>query len=432
MRLIVKHIGPIQEIDIQLNRINVFIGPQGIGKSTISKIISFCFWIEKEVLVNQDTSFIDSKFIQEHLLNFHRINSYFDKESFLRFEGDVIHLEIHEDISIKVEKGPMYDKASIGKVGYIPAERNILSIPNINELELEENYVRSFIFDWLSIRRKYTKENPVKLLNLDIEYHFDETSGDVVKLGEDKEITLEESSSGIQSIVPLIVYIKYLTGWIYQIKEKTSYDEHQNIKLTLSREMLGDIGPKTLDIALKDPELSLIIDKLLETLPKYDFSEENPNMQKAKLLQLRISRPLHTEVIAEEPELNLFPQTQIELIYDILHEINIERDTLVITTHSPYILYAINNAMLAFLVTPVLDDEALSIKKRICFDAKIDPQSVSVWSFQNGSIMYEGNQNDTIQDKQGLIRKNYFNDIMKDVMDDFSSMLPYLDDLEDE
>ena len=51
-RLIIRNVGPIKSLDIRLNKINVFIGPQGSGKSTIAKIISFCSWLEK---VNEAT-----------------------------------------------------------------------------------------------------------------------------------------------------------------------------------------------------------------------------------------------------------------------------------------------------------------------------------------------------------------------------------------
>ena len=46
-RLIINNIGPIKHVDIYLNKINVIIGPQSSGKSTIAKIISFCSWLEK-------------------------------------------------------------------------------------------------------------------------------------------------------------------------------------------------------------------------------------------------------------------------------------------------------------------------------------------------------------------------------------------------
>ena len=46
-RLIVKNIGPIKSVDIELKKVNVFMGPQSCGKSTLAKIISFCTWMEK-------------------------------------------------------------------------------------------------------------------------------------------------------------------------------------------------------------------------------------------------------------------------------------------------------------------------------------------------------------------------------------------------
>ena len=38
-RLIVHNVGPIRDADIRLKKVNVFIGPQSSGKSTIAKII---------------------------------------------------------------------------------------------------------------------------------------------------------------------------------------------------------------------------------------------------------------------------------------------------------------------------------------------------------------------------------------------------------
>ena len=51
-QLIIKNIGPIKEINIELNKINVFIGPQSSGKSTISKILCHCQWVEKMCYLN--------------------------------------------------------------------------------------------------------------------------------------------------------------------------------------------------------------------------------------------------------------------------------------------------------------------------------------------------------------------------------------------
>ena len=42
--LIIKNIGPINEVEFDLNKINIFMGPQSSGKSTIAKIVSYCGW----------------------------------------------------------------------------------------------------------------------------------------------------------------------------------------------------------------------------------------------------------------------------------------------------------------------------------------------------------------------------------------------------
>jgi len=39
-KLSIRNLGPVVNADIDLKRINVFIGPQGSGKSTIAKVIS--------------------------------------------------------------------------------------------------------------------------------------------------------------------------------------------------------------------------------------------------------------------------------------------------------------------------------------------------------------------------------------------------------
>ena len=48
--LIIKNIGPINEVEFDLNKINIFMGPQSSGKSTIAKIVSYCAWLEKRTI----------------------------------------------------------------------------------------------------------------------------------------------------------------------------------------------------------------------------------------------------------------------------------------------------------------------------------------------------------------------------------------------
>ena len=58
----------------------------------------------------------------------------------------------------------------------------------------------------------------------------------------------------------------------------------------------------------------------------------------------------------------------------------------------------------------------------------LNPEEVSVWSIKDGCVRNEkGEPHKTIQDKRGLIRKNYFNEVMRQVMSDFNTLLEYDD-----
>ena len=61
-KLIIKNVGPIKEVDLFINKVNVFMGQQSSGKSTIAKILSFCNWVEKDISFHQSfQKYIDDK-----------------------------------------------------------------------------------------------------------------------------------------------------------------------------------------------------------------------------------------------------------------------------------------------------------------------------------------------------------------------------------
>ena len=73
-RLIVRNVGPIKDVDIELRKVNVFMGPQGCGKSTLAKIISFCSWLEKD---SDATMKAETGGLVSLMMKFHRMEGYF-------------------------------------------------------------------------------------------------------------------------------------------------------------------------------------------------------------------------------------------------------------------------------------------------------------------------------------------------------------------
>ena len=80
--------------------------------------------------------------------------------------------------------------------------------------------------------------------------------------------------------------------------------------------------------------------------------------------------------------------------------------------------------MLGGLIKDKIDDEELLVHK----DSFINPQDVSVWELRDGVFSStQDNKDKTIQDKEGLIRSNYFDRVMHNVMADFRNLMNYHD-----
>lgn len=412
----IKNIGPIKEVsEITLNRINVFMGPQSSGKSTIAKIISFCTWVEKSVATSQSLSeYQENKtYFKEHLESFHKIKGYFNCDSYIHYKSEVVDIVWKdEECSISWVDKYAYKRS---KIAYIPSERNMVILPEARKSEFGNTNIRSFLFDWFEARKKYSNENDLSVLNLGVNYYYVEGSEeDHIRCKNDDneyDILLSNASSGLQSITPLIAMIEYLTKWIYD--EDTISFELDERRQRVSRILAEEKVLKSYFDTIEDPQKLVILfsKKLLKKEAKAikyfdDYTTTLNNLFKTA----------NSQFIIEEPEQNLFPQTQRDLVYYFLQNcLKREGNRLTLTTHSPYVLYALNNCMMAGLVSDKMEANELSELK--CNQSNINPVDVSIYEIREGVVR------GTIQGEDGLISDNYFDQKMKDLMDDFYLML---------
>ena len=410
-RLVIRNVGPIRSVDINLNKVNVFIGPQGCGKSTIAKIVSFCSWLEK---VNQATERAVADGLIKRLVAFHHMEGYFSEKSSILYVGDNIAFAYNWKGSLPLPKkfvdaNPkslhdnelvLYAQSKLvnPKVAYIPAERNFVSaVPSLKKYSEGNDNLQSFVNDWFEAKQHYTKERSMPVSYLGVDYYYNkDIDRDYLKIGKSINVPLTSASSGFQSIVPLALLVNWLSSGLYEENKPFSPEENQQVRNILAH----------LSGATSESEAELV-----ERLRGF--------------IQGRVYT--HTQFIVEEPEQNVFPKTQMDLLYHLISEINHGRNhRLLMTTHSPYVLYALNNCLLAYLVKEQLDDATAASLD--CVKYTIDPADVSVWSIKNGCVRDdEGTPHKSIQDARGLIRKNYFNDVMKDVMGEFNTLLSFLD-----
>lgn len=410
--LSIRNVGPVRDIDIDLNRINVFIGPQSCGKSTIAKIISFCQWLEKDLVVRQGLDHVDEHLLVKVLMKYHNMTDYFSAESSFHYSSDVISLR-YADGKVELRRAEGFANARMSKNTYIPAERNVVALPGIAALQWPQFYLRNFLFDWLNIRTKVGAD-AFELRNLGVKYRYRESDGqNMLILADGTEVHLDQASSGLQSATPLYVLLDYFTRWIYENDEDRSYEQRDRDSRGLARRALAEAGLGAEDLArlLDDDapdDVRRRFDKLLSSL---------------HTLEHDMSRPQFSNIVIEEPEQNLFPQTQVSLLYDIMSMIGRDRDNLTITTHSPFILYALNNCMLAWSVRRDITDEDAD-ELDVPRPAWTDPSTVSIHELREGHIeSYDGRRNATIQDADGLVRGNYFDRVMTNIMADFNNLM---------
>lgn len=418
----IKSIGPIKEVvEISLNRINVFMGPQSRGKSTIAKIISFCTWVEKDVATSQSLSeYQENKtYFRERLESFHKIKGYFNSDSYIHYKSEVLDIVWeNEECSISWVDKYAYKRS---KIAYIPSERNMVILPEARKSEFGNTNIRSFLFDWFEARKKYSNENNLSVLNLGVNYYYVEGSEEDHIRGNNNDaeydILLSNASSGLQSITPLIAMIEYLTKWIYD--EDTISFEQDERKQRVNRIIAVE---KVLKPYYDKDDLPIgDIQELVNSFNEKLHEKEEKAVEyfdDYKTISNSLFKTTNSQFIIEEPEQNLFPETQRDLVYYFLQKcLNKEGNRLTLTTHSPYVLYALNNCMMAGLVSDKM--EANELSKLKCNQSKINPVDVSIYEIREGVVR------GTIQGEDGLISDNYFDQKMKDLMDDFYLMLNY-------
>jgi predicted ATP-dependent endonuclease of OLD family len=360
--LVIRHFGPIKEVDMDLRRVNIIIGPQSSGKSTILKIACFCDWMERQIELTQNPDkYCDSNFFIENLIGFHKLEGYLQQETYIRYENDAVSFDYSEKnkkCTFKWNEAKRW-KYKRTKIAYIPAERNLVAaIPNWYQVNMNKDNILDFMKEWEFARKAFLKGEQILDLPVKCEYNA-YNQGDRIKLENGKELDLTVASSGLQALTPLYVMLRYLTSEYYK-------EAHTNVEQDMLRQNLHEVVAKEC-AGLTKGEQQNIIDTILT--------------------------PHHTDLFVEEPEAHIFPSTQKSFVYSLVEMLNGNvQHTCFLATHSPYILTAFNNIILAGETMAMSKEKADKVsvimpkRQTLCYD------EVAAFEMSNGrkhSIMDE-------------------------------------------
>ncbi len=346
-RIIIHNIGPLNSVDIEIKRLNVIIGPQSSGKSCVLKIACYCSWVEKRIQISQSATFFQSKgvFVQE-LERFHKLYGFIREDSYIEYETNTMHFSYSkktDTFSFQWKADRWSYKRS--KISYIPAERNMVAvIPNWYDVKLDDNNIRSFMSDWEEARQAI---GDTSVLNLGVDYHYNAyTKKDEVKVSDDRSLDFTNTSSGLQSLIPLYVFLQYFLEkqFLAERKESVSQKSENAGLLKIIYEKLFVEQRKTeaeqLGQEVVDGKRQLTAQIVLAAIGDYLLQFKNDkHVEECKELYENYTKTHSCNIFLEEPEANLFPPTQSQLV-DWLQDMTEGeyKSSLFVATHSPYVL----------------------------------------------------------------------------------------------
>lgn len=367
----IYNIGPVTgHVNIDLKRFNFFIGPQSSGKSTIAKVISTLSWMEKESCTTLSEDILPPGItFKDFIEDFHRIHGYIHEDTVVEYESDYVSIN-YSNSNLNILLKENCEEYKRVKVLYVPSDRNIITLPDIEVRNLESTNFRSFLFDWLDCRKHYDATHKTKLMNLGVQYYYDKSSSErkdriVHQNGITYEIPLYDASSGLQSVVPMMVLVEYLT---------TQYAENYSNELSYStknrnNELFMKLLKKYFPMQPHEDDSAYL--KRIKSVVTNGGLKDHELMNSLFIKSENLTNPSSISFILEEPEQNLYPDTQVEVLKSIISHCNSNnKNTAVVTTHSPYIVNYLNVLLKRALESP----------------EKIRPEDLGVYLTFNGGV----------------------------------------------
>lgn len=429
-RIKIKNFGPIREgflendgwIDVK--KVTVLIGDQCSGKSTVAKLISVFTWLEKNIVRKSITTEQLNMEVFKNLCRQQEIVEYFSKDTILKYVGDAYEFEYDEKAESfnATINDNNYRNYVLPKIQYVSAARNLLTIlynisfKNIvdkdgNIIDLASNIpvmVKELNKEYIKALMEFANEGFALPIN-DTSVFFQEHKT-FIKTG-DKPISMAAASSGVQSITPLLLVS-------HSLSEKVRgdiFDKIQNIDDNLKNKIENELSKENEELTERFKQIYSFGKGVLSVLSVNDDVE----LLKEKLRQFIPSSFVN---IVEEPEQNLFPNSQQKVINSLIEYNNaIKENKLIISTHSPYILSALNNSILAeeaFEKTGKSID-SYAPEKRVAY------ADVSAYLLEDGKIY-------NIKDEETrLIKAEAIDNCSEEINSDFDNLLDLIPDNED-
>lgn len=361
----IQNFGPIKKIDLEFKKVNVLIGEQGTGKSALAKLLYVIS--SQEFLTSKEKR---SSIIELYGLFFKRNTQihYTTKDYQVKFNKGLFDVKFSDTIEKDVENEMSKIKKTISKEDY------------------------SIFRSWNYFTNWIQKE-----------------------IGSYQYVPAER--------IALFTALRFMLNTSNRSVYKNNFDQY----ILDFADLYNIASEKILDYEI--PHLENVAFKKTNGFDKVEFKGDSLFLyQTSSGFQVSIPLVIFFEYfnsskrganrfIIEEPELNLFPTAQYKLIQFFIEKINRSGNSLLITTHSPYILTSLNNLLQAH-VTGVKKGNSIKVSKLINKKNWLNPNDVSAYM-----LLPNGRYENIFDSKENLIRAEMIDSVSTIINNEFDELL---------
>ena len=391
----IKYLGPVQELEMDIKDFNLLIGEQATGKSTVAKAIYF-FRIIKSTLTDYlcqvyDTALYNGNDVSD---GFNKVLKKELKSIFISLFGYSWDLDKRLYLKYEYASGIWLDVKlnKNGKRKYISVRYSPKLTQTLKDLEKEALELFEQKPETTTLSLAYASKERLR--------NYDNFKNSVNKIFDDYKETYYIPAG--RSMLTLLVNnrsllendnLDLITRQFMQVIDnihrvfedgirnvhKRYPDGERRFDVTKTAEMLiSDLKGDYLYNAGKEYIVVEDEEEHSEKIPiNFASSGQQEVLWLLNQLYILMLKKEKAFVIIEEPEAHLYPSLQSKVVEFISYFANINNSSILITTHSPYILTSVNTLYCAGKVIEKNSTYSKKVYDIIDSNCEIDPQKVT-------------------------------------------------------
>jgi predicted ATPase len=385
-KLIVKNFGPIKDAELELKKVTVFIGPQGSGKSTLAKLVAIFkdddFLTEKHLDSSSNSTFV--KYGIQYFLE-HGEFTFESKEYVYNFS--------YPYVSKLIPKSP------------VPKHFFVGGNPSFPDFDSYKNFF---------FKLRYQEAIPYENSDISpIKKYIASIANNNVKYIPTERLLISSISDSILGLLSAEVAL-----------QKSTIDFGRDFEV--SRSKISNLFINYLNITYRyENGQNLVFHNETDAIPLSASASGHQSVIPIHLVVDNLFNKGNHHFIIEEPELNLFPTTQKQLIGYLADKCTQNGNELLMTTHSPYVLSSLNILLFAYQVAHKYPESASEVEKVVPREQWLNPDDFAAYYVGEDENGNKGGIHSIFnREKQTqLIGENELDEISDELGDEFNELM---------